>query len=192
MYPTGTAEPTGEQRVADAMTNIMGQNKTAPAAETGTESKSFLKKAEEKIRQKFGIGSFNDYVGVQKNVVGKLEDEGYFAQGNIQNENSGLIVDITKDGIRETLGKGRRFQTLPKKIKLLKIETLPQLRELIRTAVLIEDNASNIHAPTSRLKYAYLRNTFESDIDGENKAYDMVIVVRKSPQKTNFGCTKFA
>lgn len=179
---------TTEQRIAEDLGGMSSpvENKTAPVNDPGAVRKTFLQNVETKIRNKFGITSFNDYVGVQKKVTETLQNDGFFGLGSVQNENNGIVVDITKDGIRETFGSGKRFQTLPKTIKLLKFETLPKLRELIRTATMSNDDVSNIHNSNSKVKYAYLKNTFESDIDGTPKTYNITIVVRKSPQKNKF------
>lgn len=54
-----------------------------------------------------------------------------------------MIIEITKKGIKETLGSEKRFQNLPRKLKELKIATIRSLPELIRNANLIRDNVLN-------------------------------------------------
>ena len=67
-------------------------------------------------------------------------------------------------GIRETLGNGNRFQTLPKKLKEYKVATIRYLPEIIKTGMVIEFDASNSHDKEG-YRYAYIGN--EILIDGE-------------------------
>lgn len=136
----------------------------------------------------FGIKSLNDYVGVQKAVLKKLLEEGFFSDGRniIVNNDSGMEIEITKDGIKETLGKGKRFEELPRKLKELKISTIRTLPRLIETAQLVKDNSPNVHKNTSDLKYAYLSNEITVQTDNGNEDYIVTIAVRKSRQKNKF------
>ena len=133
----------------------------------------------------FKIKSINDYVGVQKTVVRALSDEGFFSDENniVTNVDSGMIVEITKDGIKETLGPGSRFQTLPRKLKELKLATIRELPSLIEGAKLELDNKLNYHNDNSKLKYAYLSNEV---VDDDGNEYTITITVRKSFQKNMF------
>ena len=80
----------------------------------------------------------NDYIGLQKIIISTLEEEGFFRE--VVNEETGMIIEITKKGIKETLGSEKRFQNLPRKLKELKIATIRSLPELICNANLIENN----------------------------------------------------
>ena len=89
----------------------------------------------------YGVGQkMNDYIGLQKTIIPILE-EGFFRE--VINEETRMIIEITKKGIKETLGSEKRFQNLPRKLKELKIATIRSLPELIRNANLIGDNVLN-------------------------------------------------
>lgn len=109
-------------------------------------------------------GKWNDYIAVQKEVVGVLKGEGFFEQGIVTNTESGMEIRINAKGIKETLGSGNRFQTLPKKLKIFKIATIRSLPKLIETGYVIEDDVENTHDKEG-FRYAYIGN--ETMIDGE-------------------------
>lgn len=61
----------------------------------------------------FGVEKkMNDYIGVQKVVLPELEKQDFFRE--IVNEETGMVIEITRKGVKETLGSGKRFQSLPK------------------------------------------------------------------------------
>lgn len=119
-------------------------------------------------------GKWNDYVGVQKEVLRVLRKEGYFSDNEIINKKTGMRIKINAKGIKETLGTGKRFQSLPKILKQYKIVTLRYLRQIIEDAELIADNIENIHEENGYM-FAYLGS--EVMIDG------MIIAVRISIKK---------
>jgi len=100
-------------------------------------------------------GKWNNYISVQKEVINVLREEGFFANKNVTNEKSGMNIRITTKGIRETLGNGKRFQNLPKKLKVYKIATIRYLPELLRTGYVIDDNVENKHNADGYM-YAYI------------------------------------
>lgn len=109
----------------------------------------------------FGVeNKLNDYIGVQKMVIPKLEAEDYF--GEVTNEETGMVIDITKKGIKETLGSGKRFQNLPRVLKKLKIATLRKLPIIIRKAHLIMDEAQDAHGNASEFAYFEIKTTLNS------------------------------
>lgn len=120
----------------------------------------------------------NDYIGVQKAVLPILEKEEYF--GEVTNEETGMVIDITKKGIKETLGSGKRFQSLPRKLKELKLATIRSLPEMIQKAHLKEDNVANTHGKASN--YAYF--TVDTDINGV--PFTVRIDVQKTSAKNKF------
>ncbi len=127
----------------------------------------------------FGVEKkLNDYIGVQKAVLPKLEQQGFFRE--IVNEETGMIIEITKKGIKETLGSGKRFQSLPKVLKELKIATLRSLPEMIRGAYLVRDGVKNSHgnSPT----YAY----FVVEVDINGISFEVRINVQKTSAKNKF------
>jgi len=86
---------------------------------------------------------WNDYIGLQKNVIETLHMEGFFENNVVENEESGMLIRITAKGTKETLGAGKRFQALPKVLKELKIATLRYLPEIIKHGSILEDNVEN-------------------------------------------------
>ena len=117
----------------------------------------------EKELQYYGLeGKWNDYIGLQKKVVSTLREEHFFEKPPIINEETGMEIRITAKGIRETLGSGNRFQTLPKKLKINKVATIRSLPELIRKGYVIADDVKNSHSENGYL-YAYIGNSIMLD-----------------------------
>lgn len=109
----------------------------------------------------FGItNKMNDYIGIQKAVIPVLESEGYF--GEVTNAETGKVIEITKKGIKETLSSGKRFQTLPRTLKELKLATIRKLPEIIRDAHITEDNVKNKHGESSDFAYFEIKTTINS------------------------------
>lgn len=71
------------------------------------------------------------------------------------NKETGMYIRITVKGIKETLGTGKRFQALPRKLKQYKIATLRYLKQIIASAELLVDNVENIHEENGYM-FAYL------------------------------------
>lgn len=109
-------------------------------------------------------GKWNDYIGVQKEVLRVLREKKWFENNNVINMGVNLQIRIASKGIRETLGNGNRFQTLPKKLKEYKVATIRYLPEIIKTGMVIEFDAPNSHDKEG-YRYAYIGN--EILIDGE-------------------------
>lgn len=153
-------------------------------AEKNTTGEGGVKYSTRSIESSFSLQKVNDYVHVQKQVVDTLSKEGFFDNGKnrIIVSGTGMVVEITKDGIRETLGSGMRYQKLPRNLKTLKLATIRNLPSLIRNSQLVEDDVKNRHSNNSSVKYAYLETSAE--IDGVE--YPVSITVRKSPQKNKF------
>ena len=120
----------------------------------------------------------NDYIGLQKVILPILEQEGFFKE--VINEETGMIIEITKKGIKETLGSGNRFQKLTRKLKELKIVFIRSLPELIRKAHLSQDDVINFHGNSSR--YAYF--VLDAEING--LSVRIRIVVKKTSAKNRF------
>lgn len=120
----------------------------------------------------------NDYIGVQKAVLPILEQEEFFKE--ILNEETGMVIEITKKGIKETLGSGNRFQNLPRKLKELKIATIRCLPDLIAKAHLIKDDVLNSHGNIA--KYAY----FVVGVSINGVLLNIRINVQKTPAKNKF------
>lgn len=107
-------------------------------------------------------GKWNDYIGVQKEVVSILRSEEFFQPDSITNVETGISVRITPKGIKETLGNGNRFQTLPKKLKMYKVATIRRLPKLIETGYIIDSDVENTHDKNG-YRYAYIGNKITID-----------------------------
>ena len=107
-------------------------------------------------------GKWNDYIGVQKEVITVLKRENFFADNSILNLNTGLNIKINIKGIKETIGSGMRFQKLPKKFKRYKIATIGKLKEIVLTAELLKDDVPNYHT-NGGYSFAYLKNEIMID-----------------------------
>ena len=125
-------------------------------------------------------GKWNDYIGVQKNVIRTLRKERFFDKNEVTNGASGMVVRITAKGIRETLGNGKRFQTLPRELKELKVATIRSLPDIIREGALVRDNVENIHGDKDMFAYV----SSEAIIDG--KTYGVRVSIRKKEDSNVF------
>ena len=119
-------------------------------------------------------GKWNDYIGVQKDVIAVLKAESYFDDNVIYNSNSELKIKINPKGIKETIGAGKRFQRLPRKLKEYKIATIRHLKKIIETAVLLTDDVPNYHSD-GIYSFAY----FKSEIIIDGVMVDVRISVMK-------------
>ncbi len=100
-------------------------------------------------------GKWNDYIGVQKEVLNVLRKEDFFTESEVINVQTGMLIKINAKGIKETIGPGMRFQALPKKIKQLKVATIRKLKWIVENAELVEDNIPDYHHEDGYL-FAYL------------------------------------
>lgn len=120
----------------------------------------------------------NDYIAVQKQVIPILENENFY--GCVKNNATGMEIDIGKKGIKETLGSGKRFQTLPRVIKELKIATIRSLPEIIRKSHLLEDDVLNVHGNDDRFAYLCL------DVEVNGIPFKITIDIKKTKEKNKF------
>ena len=126
-------------------------------------------------------GKWNDYIAVQKEVIAVLKNENYFEQGYITNNKTNMLIRLTARGIKETLGNGKRFQYLPKLVKMQKVATLRELPLIIQNAELVEDEVKNYHEDATN-RFAYFISN--ATIDGE--VYRVRIVVCKKVESNHF------
>ena len=117
---------------------------------------------EEELAQYNLNGKWNDYIGVQKEVLEILRREGFFNEDEVVNQEIGMSIKINPKGIKETIGKGKRFQNLPKKLKQCKIATLRHLKHIIKNAELIADDVENYHEKNGHV-FAYLKTEIVID-----------------------------
>lgn len=85
-----------------------------------------------------------------------------------------MIVRITTKGVKETLGAGKRFQSLPKKLKENKLVTLGYLKQIIENANLIIDDVENLHD-----KNGYMFAYFGCNVLIDKEEYYVRISVKK-------------
>ena len=132
--------------------------------------------------KKYNIeNKLNDYIAVQKAVVNHLKGTGFFDKNStVVNEETGMQIRINPRGIKETLANGKRFQSLPRELKKLKIATIEQLPEIIKRGKLIEDNIENTHGENSL--YAY----FETPVEINGGNYKVRVNIRKTIETNKF------
>lgn len=126
-------------------------------------------------------GKWNDYIGVQKEVISVLKKRGYFDVDSVTNDETGMVIRLTAKGIKETIGKGKRFQNLPKHVKQQKIATIRSLPQLIKEGRLLQDNVENYHSATGET-FAY----FMSGVLIDNMTYVVRIAVKKKCNSNHF------
>lgn len=141
------------------------------------------------------VNKFNDYVGMQKEIINTLKKEEFFDDNIVVNRQTGMIVRINPKGIRETLGSGKRFQNLPRKLKVLKVATIRKLPEIIEQGILIEDNVGNVHGNNQLYAYfitqviinreiMYVKVNVRKSIE-VNKFWIHNVLIEKSPELLN-------
>ena len=138
--------------------------------------------------EKYGIPNtartLNDFVYIQKKVLTALNNENFFNQNNkniVVNADTDIVVAITKDGIRETLSSGKRYFSLPRKIKTAKIAVIDNLPDMIRYAEVVNENEKNYY---SKEGSSFLFLSHPAIVDGEN--YNVEIKIRKTPVENKF------
>ena len=138
--------------------------------------------------EKYGIPNtartLNDFVNVQKRVISTLDNDNFFNQNNkniVVNADTDIVVAITKDGIRETLSSGKRYFSLPRKIKTAKIAVIDNLPDMIRYAEVVNENEKNYH---SKEGSSFLVLNHPAIVDGEN--YNVEIKIKKTPVENKF------
>lgn len=117
---------------------------------------------------------WNDFIAMQKEVITTLKREGYFCEADVVNRDTKMVVKITTKGIKETLGAGKRFQSLPKKLKENKIAVLCHLKQIIEEAELILDDVENLHD-----KNGYMFAYFGCNVLIDEEEYYVRVSVKK-------------
>ena len=92
-----------------------------------------------------------------------------------------MIIRLTPRGIKETIGKGNRFQNLPRVVKQQKIATLRALPQLLEEGKLVEDNVQNYHSQVGD-QFAY----FVCEILIDNIVHGVRIAVKKKNNSNHF------
>ena len=139
----------------------------------------------QQLLQGFGIEKVNDYVHVQNQVFDTLKNEGILGPDGrriVTNNATGRNVEISKRGIFETFGRGNRYETLPRKIKELKLAAARMLPEIIENGEIVALDQANEHNQNSNLTYSYIK----ADVQIGGETYPVYIDIRQSPQRNLF------
>ncbi len=135
---------------------------------------------------KFNLRGLNDYIHVQKTVYQTLKNEGFFSDGNnrrkVKNADTGIEVEIGRDGINETFGKGNRYSNLPRELKEFKLATVRSLPNIIKYGEVVDSNVNNYHNDKSNLQYSYI----EHPVIINGKPYYVIVDIRQSLEKNKF------
>lgn len=126
-------------------------------------------------------GKWNDYIGVQKEVISVLKKKGYFNEISITNNETAMRIRLTAKGIKETIGNGKRFQNLPKIVKQQKVATVRVLPQLLKEGNLLQDDVENYYSVTGDA-FAY----FISEILIDDVAHIVRIAVKKKCNSNHF------
>ena len=126
---------------------------------------------------KLNVKSVNDYVGTQKAVLKKLNSEGFFTENNKRNDTnkeSGIVVKTDVKSIEEMFSTGKRFQTLPRELKNLKLASIGSIPNIIKNGTLIGESVAPYHNKQKKqgnVRFAYI----ESPITINGKTYYAVV-----------------
>lgn len=132
----------------------------------------------------YSIKNIHNKYEVTKKVSNKLYKE-YLSNNKlikpIINIETGMRIEIWKNGIKETFGNTKYYSNLSNDMKKAKIVSMKSLAKLIKYAKLRNKDASNYHNINSKVMYAY----FISELKIDDKTYIVTIDVRKSPDGKN-------
>ena len=134
--------------------------------------------------EKYNIKNYNNKYEVSKMVSKKLQNK-YLSNINrlkpIINIETGLKIEIWKNGIKETFENDKYYRNLPLELKKAKICVMDYLAKLIKYANVRAPEANNYHNCNSKVRYMYLK----SFININKKEYEVNIDIRKSPNGEN-------
>ena len=132
----------------------------------------------------YGIKDIND----KKEVIAKLREvlsKSYLSTKEqskpIVNLDTGMEIEITMRGVKETFGKDEYYTNLSEDEKLVKIASMSKLANLIKYGEVRAQEAPNYHDPNSKVRYAYLKAPLR--VDGQE--YTVNMDIRKSPNGEN-------
>ena len=132
----------------------------------------------------YNIKNINNKNEVMKKVGNKLEQK-YLSNKNqikyITNIETGMRIEIWKNGIKETFGNDKYYFYLSNKMKRIKIASMRSLAKLIKYAKVRGEDAKNYHNENSKVMYSYL----VSEIKIDNHLYKVTIDIRKAPDGRN-------
>lgn len=177
-----------------ALASSSSKKISSPVKQSATKDTAFSKDEINLLRtqvmNRFNLKSINDYIHVQKNVLWELRKDNFFSSKNSDGSESrkvvmseqGMLVEINASGIKETFGKGKRYETAPADLKVLKLAVVEQLPTIIENAKIINDAVKNLHQNGENKTFIYLEG--QADVNG--KVVDVRIDLKQSVQKTKF------
>ena len=114
------------------------------------------------VEDSFGVRKINDFIGVQRRVVGTLTTEGFFENGHnvVTNAATGMTIEITKSGIEHTLGYEKLFSTQPRIVKDITLAVIRELPKIIREADAGAIEVGNVHGRAPKFTYLYHKMDF--------------------------------
>lgn len=133
---------------------------------------------------KYNIKNINNKYEVINKVSSELYKKYLSNESQIKyitNIETGMKIEIWKNGIKETFGNDKYYFNLPKELKKAKIASMNSLAKLIKYAKVRSKDAKNYHKLNSRIVYTYLI----SEIKIDEKLYYVTIDIRKSPDGKN-------
>ena len=156
-------------------------------AESGEKVQNFIPETLEEAAASFHVENVKDYVHVQRKVLETLESEGFFTDEGgksktVTNAESGMVIEITPKGIKETFGNGKRFETLGSDLKRLKFLTMREVPDIIKNGTVLSAGNKNTHTGKSSVTYAYI----QGDVQLGDETVTVRAAIRQSPQKNRF------
>lgn len=133
----------------------------------------------------FNLKGINGFEQVQKGVLNTLRANGFFdnnGEKKVIVKENGMEVTINYGSIKETFGKGNKYESIPATFKILKLATIEQIPNIIESANVIAENEENKHNNGKNKTFTYLRGT--ATIEG--KYVPVRITLKISKEKNKF------
>lgn len=129
---------------------------------------------------KFNITDYNNLKEVKQKIYDYYKDD-YISTEQISkpitNIDTGLKIEIWKNGILETFGNAKYYKNLSTTDKKIKLATMDSLAKMIKYGEIRANSATNYHNSSSTAEYYYLEHPIT--IDGNKYMVNMDI--RKVP-----------
>ena len=129
---------------------------------------------------KYNISNYNDLKEVKQKIYDYYKDD-YISTEQISkpitNIDTGLKIEIWKNGIMETFGNASYYKNLSITDKKIKLATMDSLAKMIKYGEIRANSATNYHNSNSTAEYYYLEHPIT--IDGNKYMVNMDI--RKVP-----------
>lgn len=133
----------------------------------------------------FNINNVNDLSEVKSKVYDYLLNK-YISTVEqakpITNIDTGMKIEIWRNGINETFGNAKAYKNLTAQMKKAKLATMTNLAKMIKYGEVRSAEAKNYHNPNSKVTFAYL--THPITIDGIK--YNIEMDIRKTRQGSRF------